>query len=251
MKVANLQRMGSFPAVATNRASRRDFAKQANMFNEIARRNAQRTEVAKGKEQLIFRMKASEIERKPKPVVVEMPKPSIYAPLRRAAVILLSIVGLAIAGETMGQFNYDPQKVLNPGYVRTVADKYFAIPENARINQKENDVQSDDHLTFNIVFLGAQEERETNPNLSLFNERMAERERVLTRVFTPQEDEHYHFGFTNVYIWFLENRTKLSPIELRSQLDQKIEQELGALFRKFEPPKKQEPLQPLTLGANQ
>ncbi len=171
--------------------------------------------------------------------------------LKRAVIIGSVVLGtLAFAGKTMAQ-DYDPQKILNPSYVRTVAEKYFAIPEQARITLKETEAQGAIHFNFNTVFLGAQEERETNPNLSLFNERMTERERVFgTGTFTPQEDEQYHFGFTNVYVWFLENRT-LPPVELRAKLDQKIEQELGALFRKFEPPKKQEPLQPLTLGANQ
>ncbi len=178
MKVANLQKMGGFPAVATNRAGRRDFAKQVNMFNEIARRNAQRTESAKGKEMLIFRMRASQIERESKPVAVEMPKPSVFYPLKRVAVILLSVVGLAIAGEGMAQtYNTNPNDLLNPTKIRTAVNNYYSIPESKR-HTSAPELFEVKH-TFSMVIEGALDQRENNFDLSILNERMTERESLI------------------------------------------------------------------------
>ncbi len=211
MKVANLQRMGSFPAVATNRASRRDFAKQANMFNEIARRNAQRTEVAKGKEQLIFRMKASEIERKPKPVVVEMPKPSIYAPLRRAAVILLSIVGLAIAGETMGQINME--KIRDPEYIKRVYTTYCQKPTD-----------NDAALTYATVGSNVMKDIRENSEHKTLKQAL---EQTSFNKFNTRERERYGLALFPIWIWYLENKPRLTggmitESQFRSELDQQV-----------------------------
>ncbi len=255
MKVANLQRMGSFPAVISNRASRRDFARQSNTFNEITRLNAQRTESAKGKEQIIFRMRASEIERKAKekPIIVEMPKPSVFYSLKRVAVILLSIVGLAIAGETMGQ-TYDWNVIRDPIEVRRVLNDYSKVPEEKRVY---GDIDVNLDIAFTNRLRGAKDDVSTAKEHAIIRQAFEQKvdPRVLAgKVGKARERERSNIGFMMVWAWYLENNPlrvagKVSEAEFTNQLYHQIEINLKDFLK---PQQQKQPEQPvavkLTLG---
>ncbi len=149
--------------------------------------------------------------------------------LKRAAVITSLALTLAFAGGSLAQ-TYDREKLLNPSWVKTEVEQYYARPEKERVDP-QNLEERDRSMGFGIIFIGAKMEVKTNPDLIILKEALKDR----VRNSMPQDA--YGLAFMNVYIFFLENKGTLSPFELRAATDQKISEQFKGFLK--EAPQKQ------------
>ncbi len=166
--------------------------------------------------------------------------------LKRAAVIT-ALVGIGIfAGvhEGMAQLNYDKTKLQNPVWVKQQVDNWYSRPERERVDPQTYE-ERDRSIGFGNVFVAAKLEVAKNQELAILKEAL----KRLVDKGGNMSDDAYGRAFMNVYIWFLDSKSSLSPFELRAATDQKIAEQFKGFLK--EAPQKQ-PEQPvavkLTLG---